>query len=149
MRKFILCLFCTLLIAPWMLAQTPDSAPGALPSIITDGLALYKTNGPEAVIRSWIKGGPLDGNRDAFAQVGLLRQAQDLYGIYQGFEVYSSQPLSRRTQLTYLVMHYAKGPLFARLVTYQTSDGWMVISFNFSKDDSILPELMPLPPANP
>ncbi|MCL2659972.1 MAG: hypothetical protein FWD64_05585 [Acidobacteriaceae bacterium] len=148
MRKFVFCLFCVLLIAPAALAQTSDSgnAPDALPPVINDGLELYKTHAPDAMITTWIKGGPLEGNRDAYAQIGFLRQVQDLYGVYQGYEVVVSQTLSQRTEVFYLVMHYEKGPLFAKFVVYKARAGWVVTSFNLSKDDTILPQPDVTPP---
>jgi len=152
MRKFVLCLFCALLIAPVALAQTsdPNNAPAALPPVISDGLTLYKTHAPDAVITAWTQGGPLEGNKDAYAQAGLMYQVQNLYGVYQGYEVVVSQTLSQRTEVFYLVMHYEKGPLFAKFVVYKTRTGWVVTSFNLSKEDTILPQpdMMPPPQAN-
>jgi len=88
MRKFALCLFCALLIAPAVLAQIfiANSKPSeTLPSVIVDGLETYRTSSPEAAIRSWSKGGPLDGSQEASNQAVLLHQIQESYGAFQGF----------------------------------------------------------------
>ena len=104
MRKFVLCMFCTLLISPATLGQIFGSSRNpsdTLPPVIVNGLEIYKTNSPEAAIQSWSKGGPLEENREAFKQAGFLHQIQESFGGFQGYEIARIQTLSRRTQIFY------------------------------------------------
>jgi len=149
MRKFVIRLFCALLLlplAPCAWAQD-QGASEALPPVLAEGLDLYKykTNTPEAAVRRWVQGGPLEGSKEAFDQIAFLRQLQNAYGSYQGYEVFADQTLSSRTQVIYLVMHFVKGPLFAKFIAYQGADGWILTGISFSKDDTILPTPVPAP----
>jgi len=112
-----------------------------IPHVVIAGLEAYKDKGPDEAVKAWIKDSPLDGNKDALTQANMLRQVQDFYGLYQSFETISTEDLSRRVRVVYLVMNFDKGPLFAKFVTYHSEDhGWVLTSFNFNtKAELILP----------
>ena len=122
-------------------AVTPDKPKTAvddLPQIIANGLQAYKDKGPEEAVKAWIKGGPVDGSKDALSQANNLRQVQDYYGAYQTFEIVSSKDISPKTRIVYLVLDYENGPLFAKFVAYKAEHGWIVTYFNFNtKEDAI------------
>jgi hypothetical protein len=124
-------------VAP-ALAQT--RATDDLPKIIRLGLEAYKAGGPEAAIKTWIKGSPIDGSKDALTQANNLRQIQDYYGAYKTFDVISIRNLSPNIRIVYLALDFEKGPLFAKFVVYQTPEGWILTTFNFNtKDELIIP----------
>lgn len=111
-----------------------------VPKIILLGLDAYKAEGPEAALKAWVKGGPLEGSKDALSQANVLRQVQDYYGVYKAFDVIRSRNLSPTTRIFYLTMDYEKGPVFAKFVAYRTEQGWIVTTFTFNtKDDLIVP----------
>jgi len=131
-----------LLLASVELGRAVATQPPAdeLPPIIKSGLVAYKSEGPEAAIKAWLKGSPLEGNRDALTQVNMLRQIQDYYGSYQSFDAISSHNLTPNTQIVYFAMNYEKGPVFGKFLIYHGADGWVMVSFTFNtKPELILP----------
>lgn len=109
--------------------------------VIINGLDAYKEKGPEEAVRAWIKDSPIDGSKEALTQANMLRQIQDYYGAYKSFDLISSTSITDRVRITYLVLNYEKGPLFAKFVTFR-SDGntWLLTSFNFNtRSEVILP----------
>jgi len=142
MRKFSLVLFtCALLFGQLALAapsDKPKTAVDDLPSIITNGLQAYKDKGPEEAVKTWIKGGPLDGSKDALSQSNSLRQIQDYYGAYQSFEAVSDKSLSPRTRIIYLVLDYENGPVFAKFAIYKAEHGWVITYFNFNTKEDVV-----------
>jgi hypothetical protein len=120
----------------------PPQKPVAedVPPIIVSGLETYKDKGPDEAVRAWIKGSPLEGSKDALSQGNLLRQIQDFYGSYQGFDVISTRTLSATTRIVYMTLNFEKGPLFAKFVVYRTAQGWILTSFTFNtKEEMVLP----------
>jgi hypothetical protein len=113
-----------------------------VPPIIVSGMTAYKEKGPEDAVRAWIKGSPLDGSKEALSQANMLRQIQDFYGAYRGFDVISTRDLSPRIRIVYLALDFDKGPLFAKFLVYKTEEGWILTSFNFNtKEEAVLPTL--------
>lgn len=101
----------------------------------------YKDNGPDEAVRAWIKGSALEGSKEALSQANILRQVQDYYGRFQGFETVNSREISPRTRVDYLVIDYDKGPLFAKFISYRTDGGWVLVNFVFNtKEEQILPQ---------
>jgi hypothetical protein len=140
--SFCLFVFVALTTAP---AQAPDGYPRRnnnqpLPSFLLSGFDAYKTKGAEEAIHLWIKDGPLEGNKEAISQVSALRQIEELYGAYQGYETVFVRELSFRTQVIYLILDYENGPLFGRFTIYRTNHRWVLTSFDFSlKEENTFP----------
>ena len=131
-------LFFTVSRSTSVMAQTHTAED--LPKIIVSGLTAYKTDGPDAAIKAWIKDSPLDGSKDALAQANILRQIQDFYGAYKSFEVIRIRNLSPNIRIAFIALDFEKGPLFAKFAVYQTPQGWILTSFNFNtKDELIIP----------
>jgi hypothetical protein len=148
MRSFILsCCSCFLLCAQLSIAQNSNSsnrqADLRLPHVIIAGLEAYKDTGPEQAVREWIKGSPIDGSKDALSEANELRQIQETYGAYQGFEVVSTRDLSPRIRILYLILDYEKGPYFARFMVYRSEQGWILTSFDFDTKEDLV--FQPLP----
>jgi hypothetical protein len=143
-RVFFLC-SCALFLAPLVSgAQASSSkekgASEGLPPIVVLGLEAYKSSGPEEAVRAWIKGGSLDGSKEALSQADVLRQIQEFYGAYRAFEVVSTKDLSPKTRVVYLVLDFERGPLFAKFVVYRSGQGWILAYFNFNtKEELVFP----------
>jgi hypothetical protein len=122
----------------YALADVP--ATDELPQIILSGLAAYKAEGPEAAVKAWIKGSPVEGSREALSQSNILRQVQDFYGPYKGFHVIRVRNLTPTTRVIYLVLDFEKGPLFTKFTAYRSEAGWILVNFNFNtKEEQVLP----------
>lgn len=117
-------------------AQTPNTvAP-----VIASGLDAYKAKGPEEAVKAWLKGSPLEGSKEALTQANSLRQIQDYYGAFIGYDIFSVWNISPTTQVQYLALNYESGPVFAKFLIYKKQQGWVLISFSFNtKEDAILP----------
>lgn len=132
--------FLLLVIGQFVPALAQTRTTDDLPKIIRSGLEAYKAEGPEAAIKAWIKGSPIDGSKDALTQANILRQIQDFYGVYKTFDVISTRNLSPNIRIVYVALNFEKGPLFAKFVVYQTAEGWILTTFNFNtKDELIIP----------
>jgi hypothetical protein len=111
-----------------------------VPSIIVSGMDAYKTKGPDEAVKTWIKGSPVEGSKEALSQSNNLRQIQDFYGSYQSFDLISMRELSPSVRIYYLAMNFDKGPLFAKFILYRAEQGWILTSFLFNTSDTaILP----------
>jgi len=125
-------------------AHAPLPAPEEIPKIIQFGLETYKSEGPEAAVKAWIKGGPYDGNRDvSTGQASILRQAQGTYGTYRGYEVIRIQDISASVRVIYLTLNFERGPVFSRFIVFRSEQGAMITALNFSvKPEDIVPTLL-------
>jgi hypothetical protein len=115
-------------------------AADQLPSTFVErGFAAYEKEGPEAAVKEWIKGSGMEGNVQALTQANSLRQVQDYYGPYKGYEIIEDQTISERVHIIFVVMHFAKGPLFVRFQPYKTDAGqWVGTEFKFNTDATML-----------
>jgi hypothetical protein len=127
-------------------AQAPDDPPRrpvpTLPPVIVSGLDGYKSKGgAEEAIRLWVRDSPLEGSKEALAQVDTLHQAESNYGAYQWYEIVRTREVSPRTLIVYLVLDYERGPLFARFVVYRSNHRWIMTYFDFNaREESIFPQ---------
>jgi len=117
--------------------KTPDDG---IPPIVVAGMDAYKSKGPEEAVKAWIKGSAIDGSKEDMSQSNNLRQIQDFYGTFQGFDLISTRKVSARVRLVYLTLNFEKRPLFAKFAVYHAAQGWILLSFNFNtKEELILP----------
>jgi hypothetical protein len=125
-------------------AHAANPAVDELPKVIQFGLETYKSEGPEAAVKAWVKGGPYDGNREVAAgQANILRQAQGVYGTYRGYELIHEQGISTSVRVFYLTLNFERGPVFSRFIVYRSEQGSMVTALNFSvKPEDIIPNLL-------
>jgi len=122
------------------LAQAQKPGSDEIPKVLLAGMEAYKTDGPEAAIKAWLKGSPIEGSRDALSQANIMRQVQDYYGTYKAFEIIGSRSLSPSNRVLYFAMNYEKGPLFAKFLVYHSPDGWIVVNFVFNtKEEVVIP----------
>lgn len=138
MRKcgFLMVCFGLLLGQFGAVAQSSDASQkvsaDAVPPVILAGLDVYKDKGPDEAVKTWIKGSPMDGNKDALSEANALRHIQDFYGAYQGFDLSSTRDLSPRSRVIYMVLDYEKGPIFAKFLVYRVGQSWILTSFIFN-----------------
>jgi hypothetical protein len=124
----------------WNLPAAAPAPGDEVPKIILSGLKAYKAEGPEAALKAWLKGSPLEGSREALSQANVLRQIQDIYGAYKGFDLIRSRDISPTTRIFYMTINYEKSPVFAKFVVYRTQQGWIITTFIFNtKEELILP----------
>ncbi len=117
-----------------------QSASDDVPKIIVSGLDAYKSDGPEAAIKAWLKGSSLEGSKEAISQANVLREVQDYYGAYKSFDRISTRTITPSIRVLYLSLNFEKGPLFAKFVVYRAESGWILVNFVFNtKEELILP----------
>ncbi len=145
MRKYsvVLCtlaILCAQLASALASGSSPEQVAEGIPPIILSGLDAYKAKGPEDAVKAWLKGSPLEGSKEALTQANGLRQVQDYYGAYLGFDLVAQRDISSSTHIYYLILNFENGPLFAKFLLYHKQQGWVLTSFLFNtKDDAILP----------
>ena len=140
-------IFTTLLLvlglSQYIRAHAPKPVAEDTPKIIQFGLDTYKSEGPEAAVKAWLKGGPLEGSKDAYSQVTNLRQIQDSYGSFRSCDVIHSQDLSPAVRIIYVALNYERGPRFVRFILFRSDPGWIVTAFDLNaKPEQILPNLI-------
>ena len=137
-RLICLCLLAFPHLTTAARAQSYEDSPrrttpaSVLPPVIVSGLDGYKSKGAEEAIRLWIRDSPIEGSKDAMAQADTLRQAENLYGAYQWYEIIRTREISPRTLTIDLVLDYERGPLFTRFVVYRSNHRWVMTYFDFS-----------------
>ncbi|MBZ5648073.1 MAG: hypothetical protein LAN37_12705 [Acidobacteriia bacterium] len=125
---------------PLLRAASPETGADELPKIILSGIAAYKAEGPEAAVKAWIKGSPIEGSKEVLSQANVLRQIQDFYGPFKGFQLIRSKNLSSNTRVIYLNINFEKGPVFAKFLVYRAEQDWILTSFLLNTNpDLILP----------
>lgn len=115
-----------------------------LPSIVLAGLNDYSFKGADGAIKTWTKGGILEGSREAATQLALLKEIESLYGTFSSGHLIETHALTSRAQLVYVTLNYDRGPAFARFVAYReiakVKEEWILSDLSFStKPEAILP----------
>ena len=117
-----------------------NAQEGKIPAVITNGLKVYKENGPQAAIVEWLKGSPVEGQKNALSQSNILLQVEAFYGSYKDVELINIKDVSSTTKIVYVQLNYENGPVFAYFVVYKKGDSWIITSFQFHTEPSaILP----------
>ena len=142
MRKIIL--FSTVLFLMISQVLQAGAAEETLPSVILDGLIAYKKSGPEAAIKAWIKGGPMEKKEKESLQYGASFEAiEEYYGSYRAHHMISTKEITPVSRFIILSMDFERGPVFARFLAYKGEKGWLLVSFDFNtKAEVIMPALL-------
>src|SRR6185295_9712262 len=110
------------------------------PDIIMNGLNVYKEKGPNGAVVEWLKGSPVEGQKNALSQANSLLQVEAFYGNYQSVELINIKDITHTSKIVYVQLNYENGPVFAYFVLYKKGDGWIITSFQFHTDPAaILP----------
>ena len=142
MRKTVLfSMLLLLVVSPVMHA---GAAEEAMPAVILDGLAAYKKSGPEAAIKAWIKGGPMEKKEKESLQYGAsFKEIEKYYGSYQTHHMIKTKEISPSSRFIILSMDFERGPVFARFLAYKGEKDWILVSFDFNtKPEAIIPGLI-------
>jgi hypothetical protein len=134
----------TAILAACALAAAPVPAMGAeepaVPAVVLDGLEAYKTGGAPEAIASWVKGGPLAGNKDLPAQTEFYKQVEAAYGSYRGWEYLRTVAVSPSVKTVYLIMKFERGPVFGSFLVYRPGEAWILVDFNLNtRPENVLP----------
>ncbi len=133
--------FLLLALAPYVRAGAADTSSEEVPKVVLSGLDAYKAEGPDAAMKAWIKGSPIEGSKEALSQANNLRQIQDFYGAYKTFHFIQSRNLGPTSRMIYLALDYEKGPVFGKFLVFRAEQGWILTSFLFNTHpEQILPE---------
>lgn len=117
----------------------PAEAETPATSIVVSGLEAYKTGGATEAIQGWIKGSGLEGSKEALSQANVLRQVEEFYGEYQGFDIIRDHEMSPRVHMIVFVMNYEKGPLFSRFQSYLSDSGkWVATEFKLHTEANMI-----------
>lgn len=115
------------------LTSLPASAASDAESstaLVQAGIAAYRDEGAAAAIRTWVKGGALEGDTQVLSQANMLRQIEDFYGAVRDGDIVREVTISERSRIVYFAINYENGISFARLQTYRRHDGaWVATSF--------------------
>ena len=140
-RKFTI--VCYAIIATIFLPSAQSLADVHLPSIVLDGLTAYQAAGPDAAIKSWLKGSAVETSPEAQSQANVFRQVESMYGKYIGYDTVKVKELTKTSSLAFITINYERGPLFAMFVCYRGSEKWIISSFNFhTKPEQVMPPSM-------
>ncbi len=136
--RFISVVALMLSVAPLCEAAAQEND---VPPIVLSGLKTYRAESPEAALKTWAVGGPMEGADSLLSQATtLLRQIESRYGKYREFDLIKEVNLTPTTKIVYLQMNFQKGPLFARFVCYLTELNWVIATVDFhTKPELILP----------
>ncbi|MEW8459677.1 MAG: hypothetical protein AB2653_05155 [Candidatus Thiodiazotropha endolucinida] len=108
-------------------------------SIVMRGLEAYSKGGATAAVKSWIKDSGLEGSKEALSQANVLRQVEDSYGRYEGYEIIKDQEISDRVHMIIFAMNFNKGPMFGRFQSYRTKSGvWVATEFKFHTEAALV-----------
>jgi hypothetical protein len=108
-------------------------------SIVIEGLNGYSKAGASAAIETWMKGSGLEGSKEALSQANVLRQVEDYYGKYEGYEIIKDNKISGRSHMVVFVINYEKGPLFGRFQSYLSNSGkWVATEFKFHTEAALV-----------
>lgn len=123
MRRFALAIALLLLAC--------EARGGTLSSNIAEDLEVYSDKGAEAYLTALLKGGPLEGSKEAMSQVNMLRTIEGFYGSYVSFEAVREVNLGERSAIIYFILNYEQGPVFGRATGYRSGKDWSVVNFQF------------------
>jgi len=113
------------------------------PPLIAEGLTAYKTGGPEAAIKVWIRGSAMEKKaEETLAYAKNFEQVGEYYGKYLDYELIELKEISGTSRMAIISMNYELGPVYARFLTYKAKTGWILVNFDFNtKPEVILPAL--------
>lgn len=115
-----------------------------IPSILAFGFAAYKSEGPKAALKAWVKDSGLEGSKDAISEANSFQRIEDYYGKYQGYDLFKNNSLGPKTNQYLITINYEKGVLFTKFFTYKSKNGDEVIfDYDFHpKVDQVWPSYM-------
>ena len=130
----------TVLVAALNLQGNIAAAETGLPPVVAAGFDAYKSAGPQAAMNAWLKGSPLEGDKQAQSQSAMLTQIETYYGKFMSASPLASFEPSPGVTLIFAGLKYEKGPVFARFMTFKVGDKEAIVVLKFHTDpEQILP----------
>ena len=134
-----LCFCCLIAFGGNALAQSARTLPG----IIQSGLAAYAIGGPKAAVNAWVKGGPLEDDKQSAPRPDVFEAFERLYGKYKSSETIQTKHIGATSMTVYLAMNYERGAAFASFLVFKAGSNWVVQHMDFSrKPETIMPWLV-------
>lgn len=114
-----------------------------IPPIIVEGLKQYASGGPEAAIKTWIKGSAMEKKlEDILAYAKSFREIEEFYGKYLTFQLIEIKEIAETSRVITISMDFERGPIYASFLAYKTDVRWLLVSFDFNtKPEVIIPGL--------
>jgi len=102
---------------------------------VSGWLEAYKEGSAKTAVAKWLKGGALEGSKDALSQAGILVEVESYFGEYKDHNVYKKVVVSDRVEFILVVMNYETGPLFGYFKMYKNfRDEWSLTGFKLNTD---------------
>ena len=124
------CFCCLLAFGEKAAAQSAKTLPG----IIQSGLAAYSIGGPKAAVNAWVKGGPLEDDKQSAPQPEVFEAFERLYGKHKSSEMIVSKDIGATSKIVYLAMNFERGAAFASFLVCQAGSNWVAQPIMTSAD---------------
>lgn len=114
-----------------------------IPPIIIDGLKQYGSDGPEAAIKAWIIGSPMEKKtEESLSYAKSFMEIEKFYGKYLTFKLIEIIGIAETSRVVTISMDFERGPIYAKFLAYKSDKKWILISFDFNtKPEVIIPAL--------
>jgi hypothetical protein len=112
-------------------AEGAGDTDARFPPPIAAGLQAFKASGPEAAVTTWVRGGPLDGSKDALSQAAHFQKAQVWFGAFTSYDLVKITDVTPSVRVVFVVMNFKSGPLFAKFVAFKADSGWVLTQMDF------------------
>jgi hypothetical protein len=111
------------------------------PPIIATGFNAYKTEGPQAAVKAWLKGSPLEEDKEAINNANrTLNEMHDLFRPYKSFDIIERHRMTPSIEMLYVAINYERAPMFGKFLVFRRADSWIVTTFTFNTNaDKVLP----------
>ncbi|MDD5772320.1 MAG: hypothetical protein PHX78_02515 [bacterium] len=115
-----------------------------VPSIVSDSFQLYREQGAEAFVKSILKGSPLEGDESSAKELERLRNVERYYGKILRHSFVSVMKVTSFYKKIYIILQFAKGPVFCGIDCYYTSQNvWIVSAFTFNTSiEKVFPDVL-------
>src|SRR5436309_6311018 len=124
-------LLSSIVIGACLLQTHLAAADAALPPIVAAGFEAYKTAGAPAAFSAWLKGSPLEGDKQAQSQSAMLVQIETFYGKFVSVAPLGIFEPSPGTTIIFVGLKYEKGPVFAKFMTFKTAEKESIVVLKF------------------
>ena len=134
-----------LILTTLIIFTYPSFAAAEIPEYISEGFKAYEKSGPKEAIERWLEGSQSEGSQKLLANANILQQIEDLYGAYQGYDLFRSISIGPRSSIFLIIVYFENTPVYSRFVAYRKSSGKVVhrdIDFNTEIDEVWPPNLI-------
>jgi hypothetical protein len=99
-----------------------------IPESILLGLKTYQTSSYSVAVELWLKNAAVEQPEEFKKELLGLARAEQIYGVYEGFDVVQQLSFSPRTKRITLVLYFEKGPLWADFDVFRRKDNTWAIN---------------------